>query len=45
MTEYFNVSSLFNICKVPELRISEDQIVNNDDNLLLDICKSKFTYS
>ena len=40
MTEFFNVSSLLNNCKLSELRTSRDQLVNNEGNLLLDICKS-----
>ena len=40
MTEFFNVSSLLNNCKLSELRTSQDQMVNNEGNLLLDICKS-----
>ena len=39
-TEFFNESSLLNNCKLSELRISQDQMVNNEGNLLLDICKS-----
>ena len=40
MTDFFNVSSLLNNCKLSEMRTSQDQTVNNEGNLLLDICKS-----
>ena len=39
-SDYFNVSSKLDGSKFSKNRVSQDTIVNNEGNLLLDMCKS-----
>ena len=40
MISHFSVSSVLDQCKLPKKRTSQDKVINNEGNKLIDICKS-----
>ena len=40
MISHFSVSSILDQCKLPKKCTSQDKVINNEGNKLIDICKS-----
>ena len=40
LTDLFQNSSVLDKCNLPKIRTSQDKIVNNEGNMLIDICKT-----
>ena len=40
LTDHFQNSSILDKCNMPKIRVSQDKTINNEGNMLIDICKA-----